>query len=137
MGAFALTNGKVTVDGVDLSDHGVSFTLDTNADAVETTAFSASGQRTYTGGLKGGAGSITFRQDYAASSVDATLNDLQGATVAFALKGVNEDNGATSPEYQFNAVVTKYDPTGGTLGDVAGCTLEFTVTGAITRDVTA
>jgi hypothetical protein len=137
MGKLVYSNGHVTVNSVDLSDHATQFALDRTADAQESTAFNSGGNREYLGGLKGATGSITFRQDFASSSVDDSLNALLGTTVAIAARPVNTTISGTNPELQFNAVITGYGPLNGAVGNTLDTTLTFTVTGAVTRATSA
>lgn len=136
MGKLAYTNGHVSINSVDLSDDAHNVTLDEQADAPEVTGFSSGGNRAYVGGLKTATCTIQFRQDYASSQVDATLNALLGTSVPVALRAVNDTISSTNPEYQFNAIVTGYQPITGAVGDAMNTQITMQVTGAVTRDVT-
>lgn len=135
MSTFTFTNGHVTIDGTDLSDHGHEVSVENNADAVDQTAFNSGGNRSFDGGLKSSTASISFRQDFATNKVDSVMNDIVGSTVAIALRAVNTTVSATNPEWQFNAVVTAYSPIGNSVGDGANAPVSLQITGAITRAV--
>jgi hypothetical protein len=80
-----LTNVKLTVNSVDLSDHCSSVTLESSADEVELTAFGA-GFREFAQGLKDATITASFFNDHAASSVAATLQPLFASGGTFAVK---------------------------------------------------
>jgi hypothetical protein len=133
---FALTNMYLTFNSVDLSDHSTNITVTAEADQLDSTAMGDS-WREYTGGLKSGQLSVTFLDDFAASNVDATIWGAfnTGTAVACAVKPVNTTIAATNPEYQFNVLPHQWNM-GGSIGELAGKTLTFNLTGSIVRDVT-
>lgn len=137
MAVFALTNQYNLVNAVNLSDHATAGTVVADADQLDSTAF-GDAWREYTGGLKKGTYSITLLDDFAGGSVDATIWAAfdAGVAVAVATRPVNTTISATNPEYQFNILPNQWN-IGGTLGDMAGKSLSYPITGAITRDVIA
>jgi len=86
MSKEVLTNVKITVGGVDLTDHCSSVTLDDTADEVELTAFSTEGYREYSQGLKTSSIDADFFNDHAASSVADTLQAHYSSGGTFAVK---------------------------------------------------
>jgi hypothetical protein len=130
---LVFTNGSVVLNGVDLSSVAKSIGLNVEAEEKETTAFSATGFKSHIGGLKGGSLSITFNQDFAASSVDATLWPLLGTVVSFAVKPVNAATSATNPSYSGEILVTGYSPIANGVGDLAEVQVQFPTTGVVTR----
>jgi len=133
MAVIVLTNVEVTIGGVDLSDHISSVSLSTNADAVETTAFSAAGARTRVGGLKDNSVTIEFHQDFAASEVEATIYPLLGTSAAVTVLPVAGSASATNPEYQFDALVSEWTPVNGAVGELATASVTWPVNGGITK----
>lgn len=125
-----------TFNAVDLSDHATASTTVADADQLDSTAMGDS-WREYTGGLKKGTYSITLLDDFAVGSVDATIWAAfnTGTAVAVATRPVNTTIATTNPEYQFNVLPNQWN-IGGTLGEMAGKTLSYPLTGAITRDTT-
>lgn len=137
MAVFALTNEYVSFNSVDLSDHVKAATITAEAEQLDSTTMGDS-WREYTGGLKSGTITIEFLDDFAASNVDATVWGAfdTGTAVAVAVKPVNTTIAATNPEYQFNVLPNQWGM-GGSLGELAGKSLTYPITGAVTRDVTA
>ena len=86
MAAFVITNPVIVVNGVDLSDHVTSVSLDDSVADIDTTNFGTSGNHTRTGGLKDGSITIEAQNDMAASSVDATIWGARGTLVTVTVK---------------------------------------------------
>jgi hypothetical protein len=136
MARLVLTNVKVTVGGVDLSDHVGSVTISQSIDEVETTAFGDSG-RTRVGGLEDSSLSLDFHQDFAAASVDATLAPLVGGTAAFDIRPNGTAVSATNPKYTGTVLITEWTPLAGAVGDLATASVTWPVSGVVTRGTTA
>lgn len=124
LGAF--TNAKVIVNGVDLSDHTTSVTVETTRDEVDVTAMGAV-QKVVTPGLGDGTISATFLQDYAAGSVDATLQGLSTTTTPFVVevRPVNAARSTTNPAYVMTCLMYGYPPIGGSVGDALTVDVSF------------
>ncbi len=73
MARIVLTDAKVTINGVNLSDHIASITINETTDVVETTAFSNTA-KTRVAGLKDNSVTLEFHQDFASNNVEATIN---------------------------------------------------------------
>ena len=145
MARLVLTNVEVTIGGVDLSNHIASITLGSTYDVVETTAFAgisgASGSvpyaaKTRTAGLVDNSVTFEFHQDFAASSVEATIYPLLGTVVACTVKPVDAAIAADNPEYQFNALVSEWTPLNGAVGELATASVTWPISGPVTKDVT-
>ena len=136
MAKFFAQDYKVTVGTTVLSDSIASVTLDITTDEVETTAFGST-YRTRIGGLKDASVSLDFHQDFGAGSVDALLFPLMGSTVAVKIAPTSGTVTATNPEYQFDALVTQYQPFAGAVGDLSTLSISWPVTGEVTRATAA
>ena len=92
------TNAYVSVNGVDLSDHGRSITVSDERAAVDVTAFGA-GYVQETKGLGTATISIGFLQDLSAAKVHATLQPLIGSStpVAVEVRAVNSGTHGDQP----------------------------------------
>jgi hypothetical protein len=137
MASFVLKDVEVIVNAVDLSDHVLSATINQTVDLVEDTAMGTNGTRSRVAGLLDWSFDVTFKQDFAAANVDATIFPLVGAAafevtvMANATAGVS----ATNPRYTGNVVVATYPPFGGNVGELAQVTVSFQAAGALTRAV--
>jgi hypothetical protein len=132
MAKFAATDHKITINGTDFSTSLNSVELSQEADDIETTAFGSS-WRTRIGGLKQASLTLNFMQDFAASSVDATLNPLLGSIATVVITGTSGTVTATNPSYSMTALVTQYSPFSSSVGDIATLSVSWPVTGSVTR----
>lgn len=137
MARIVLTNAYVTINSVNLSDHIASITLTTTDDVVETTAFGSSA-RTRIGGLADNSVALEFHQDYASSSVEATINgspSLVGTVTAIVVKPNGATTAADNPAYSFNALVAEWTPLNGAVGELATASVTWPIDGNITKAV--
>jgi|SaaInlV_165m_DNA_2_1040747.scaffolds.fasta_scaffold28629_2 hypothetical protein len=132
MGDFVLTNAKVTINSVDLSDHVEQVSFSYEAEGVDDTNMGDT-TRVMLGGLLSYGVDITFSQDFAAAKVDATLFSLVGSTTTVVLVPVNTTVSSTNPSFTGTMLLTSYSPIGGTVGDKATAPVHFDPAGAITR----
>lgn len=140
MGTLVYTDALTDINGVDLSDHVRSLTLNYEAEILDDTAMGTSGTRSAKPGLKNWTLSVDFYQDFAVGSVDATLFPLIGAA-AFPVRVRPVKASAistTNPEYQGNAVLESYPPLTGEVGALAMATASFRAGGGspLVRDTT-
>lgn len=86
-------------------------------------------------GLKSADLSIDFNQDFAAGAVDALFGAafLAGTLIYFDFKPTSAARGPTNPSYVYACYVSEYTPIGSTVGDRAGVTIPFAVTGTYAR----
>lgn len=127
-----LKNAHVSIDAVDLSDHVREIRLPRGVEALDDTVM-GDDTRSEGPGLLTWGGTITFTQDYAAGSVDATLNAAVGTVVAVIFRPDAAAVGVTNPEWTGNALVKSYDPISGAVGDHLECTVELGAAGDIAR----
>ena len=136
MAALVLTNAYVTINSVNLSDHITSVTLNTTEDVIDTTAFGSTA-RTRVAGLLDNSVTIEFQQDYAASSVEATINtsgsSLIGTTTTVVIKPNGGTTSATNPSYTFTALVSEWQPLNGAVGELATASVTWPISGTITK----
>lgn len=135
MARLVLTNAYVTINGVNLSDHIASITLTTTDDVVDTTAFSSTAARTRVAGLADNSVALEFHQDYATSSVEATIYPLLGSTTTVVVKPNGATTAADNPSYTFSALVSEWTPLGGAVGELATASVTWPISGAITKAV--
>lgn len=106
-----------SVDGVDLSDRVESLTLTTDVESNDA-ASGGDATRGMLAGLKNWGVEVTFRQDYAAANVDATLFDKLGTDCALVIRPSTAVIGATNPQYTGTGLLTAYTPLAGSVGGV-------------------
>jgi hypothetical protein len=134
MAKVIFTNGQILVNGVDLSDHAAEITIDTKAADIDVTAMGATGKQRMPG-LKDESIKVKWRQDFAASKVDASLQPLYAAGTEFVIevRPVNGARSTTNPGYNGNAYLLEYQPIAGAVGSAMDIQTSFVVDGALTR----
>lgn len=128
MAKLVLKNAYIQVNGVDLSDHASSVTVETTADEIDLTSFGPSGYREFGQGYKDATITATFFQDYAAASVHATLQPLYdtGGTFSVHVKSENATTTATNPRISLTtARMFGYNPLAGAVGEAATMDVSF------------
>ena len=134
MAKTVLLDPVIVFAGSTVTTSCASVTISVEADDVETTAFGGSGFRTRVGGLKSGTVDFEFHQDYAAGSVDSLIFPLLGGTAAVSVRpGGTAIASASNPQYNFDVLVTSYNPVDGAVGDLNTTSVSFPITGVITR----
>lgn len=132
MARIVLTDAKVTINSVNLSDHIASVSLSRSDDVIETSAFSSTAAKTRVAGLQDNSVTIEFHQDYASSNVEATIYPLLGTTTTILVSPTSTVS-ATSPSYSFTALVSEWTPLNGGVGELATASVTWPVSGAITK----
>ncbi len=132
MARVVLTDAKVVINSVHLSDHIASVSLSMSQDVVETTAFSSTAAKTRVAGLQDNSVTLEFHQDFASSNVEATIYPLLGSTTTIVVSPTSTVS-ATSPSYSFTALVSEWTPLNGGVGELATASVTWPISGAITK----
>jgi hypothetical protein len=136
MARQVFTNGALQVNSVDLSNHVSSITVNRTVDTPDITAMGASGHEMLPS-LRNDSFQVTFRQDFAATSVDATLDPLFASGSTFLVKAWanGTTTSATNPSYSGTVFISEYTPISGGVGDVLDAPVTFLMAngGAIVR----
>jgi len=135
MSKIVLTDAKVTINSVNLSDHINNITLETKNDIVETTAFGSTAAKSRQAGLADNQVTLDFHQDFAASNVEATIYPLLGQTTTIVVQPTSSAVGATNPTYTFSAVIVDWTPLKAGVGQLATASVTFPITGTIIKAV--
>lgn len=126
MAIFTLTDAYIAVNGVVLSDHGNSVTVEDTRDAVDITAFGASSKAT-TKGLGDAKVTVQFFQDFASGKVHATLQPLIGSTtpVTIEVRATSAARSATNPAAVMSGLLMNYNMLSGGIGEASTISAEF------------
>ena len=117
---------KVTINGTDLSDHCTSVTVGDDSEEQDVTGFSQV-YREMADSLKTASVETTFVQDYAASSVDATIYTIYSGTTNGTIKVTPDTRGTVV--YTFIGRPNSYSPVTGGPGDASTITTTWTARG--------
>jgi len=132
MAKFAATDHKITINGTNLSTSLNSVELALESDDLETTAF-GDNFRQRIGGLKTGSLTLSFLQDFGASSVDATLFPLWNTIATVVITPTSSSVSATNPSYTATCLVNSYTPFASSVGDIATFSVTWPTSGTVTR----
>jgi hypothetical protein len=134
MSKIVLTDAKVTINSVILSDHIASITLETKDDIIETTGFGATGAaKTRVAGLADNQVTLDFHQDFASANVEATIYPLLGSTTTIVVQPTSSAVSASNPSFTFSAVVSDWTPLKAGIGQLATASVTWPITGSITK----
>jgi len=133
MAIFVATDFSVSINGsTALASYLTQVELKTSATDITTTAFGSSWV-TRVAGLREGSLTLTFNQDYAASTVDATLWPLLGSQATVVIKPTSTAVSTNNPAYTAICVVNDLTPISGTVGDLATFSVTWPTTGTVSR----
>lgn len=135
MGTVALLNMFFQFNAVGLSDHTRNCVLALDAAQLNSEAFGDSWEEV-TGGLKAGTINVDLLDDFALSSIDATLWAAFISATGLVAFEVRPDAGArstTNPGYTGNIHVSQYS-LGGQLNTMAMKSQTYKISGAVTRN---
>lgn len=127
MAIEALVDALIFVNGVDLSNHVASVTMNVSKEILDAPVMGDTARRRIAG-LADGSLEIELRQDFDAASVEPTLESIVGLQVPLRVRKSKTDPiSATNPEYQFNGILPEFTPIAGAVGEVHGLTVTFQI----------
>jgi len=133
MAIFVATDFSVSINGsTALASYLTQVELKTSANDITTTSFGSSWV-TRVAGLKEGTVTLQFNQDYAATTVDATLWPLLGSQATVVIKPTSTAVSSSNPAYTAVALVTDLTPVSGQIGDLATFSVTWPTTGTVSR----
>lgn len=133
MPKLVLTNAVVRINAVDYSTNVNQVEIAVTSDEVETTAFSSTGWRTVTGGLKSGSVTLSFHNDFAAGAIDGVLWNAFNTLATVVVLPNGTAAGTANPSYTFTALVNNLTPISGSVGDLLTQNLTWPISSEITR----
>jgi hypothetical protein len=120
----------VTVNGVNLSDHVTSVTLNRTVDEVETTAMGDTGHK-FIKGLEASSVTLDFNNDTATTNVLQTLAGTWGTSTTVTLKQTSAVTSPTNPLYTMTCLINNTTDINGAVGDLGTQSVTWTINGAI------
>lgn len=117
MAKKVLKDASITVNAVNVSNHCSKVTINSEYEAIDSTAFGSILKETLQG-MGDGSIVLTLQQDYDAGSIDATMWPLSqsGATFPVVAKPSSAAVSATNPSYTMTGVLLSYAPLDGEVG---------------------
>jgi len=136
MAIFVATDFSVSINGsTALASYLTQVELKTSANDITTTSF-GSGWVTRVAGLKEGTLTLQFNQDYAATTVDATLWGTPlglGSYATVVIKPTSSTASASNPAYTAVCLVTDLTPVSGNIGDLSTFSITWPTNGTVSR----
>ena len=133
MARLVLTDVQVLINtSTDISDHVASVTLNSTVNEVQTTAMGNTAI-TRVGGLLDNSVTLEFHQDFATSSIEATIYPLIGTLTTMKIKPTTSTTSSSNPQYIFSALCTEWQPLSGAVGELATASVTWPISGTITK----
>ena len=132
MAKVVLTNPRVTLDAVDLSDHITSLSINTDYDLVEVTQIGDIAKK-MVAGLEDNSVIFEFQQDFAPSEVEDVIWPNRGLRIPCRVRPTTDAISATNPEYRFEVLVSQWSPLSGEVGSLATTQVQWPIFGEISK----
>ena len=138
MPLLVLKNAYVTIAGasgtVDISDHVRKIEISSTYDIIETTVFGDVSRRRIAS-LADNQLSLELIQDFASSSIEATIYPLLGTAATVNVRSVNASVSSTNPNYAFSALITNWTPLSASVGELLTAQVQWPISGNITKTI--
>lgn len=141
MAKYIIKDAVVTINSVDLSNRVAEVTINMNADDVDVSTM-GTGVHEHLAGLRNDSFVVKFLQDFAASSVDATLHGLVATattqpTFPIEVSPFTGSASATNPHYSCaEGILLDYQPMQGAVGARSEVDVTFFANDSIVRNPT-
>ena len=132
MAKVVLTNPRVTLDAVDLSDHITSLSINTDYDLVEVTQIGDIAKK-MVAGLEDNSVIFEFQQDFDPSEVEDVIWPNRGLRIPCRVRPTTDAISATNPEYRFEVLVSQWSPLSGEVGSLATTQVQWPIFGEISK----
>lgn len=127
-----LFDAYISINSNVFSDHGNKIELPISVDEEDITAFGQT-WKGRVGALKDASVSIDFIQDFAASSLDATMFALLGTVVPFEVRPTSGARSTSNAAYTGNLFIKEWKPIVGNVGKLAMVSVSFPTSGTVLR----
>jgi hypothetical protein len=133
MAKTVLTGCFVMINFTDWSDHVSKIEVSNQFEEKDTTTYGSGGAKEVLAGLENGTLGLTFKNDFAASSLDATMWALRGTLPVIKLRPSNAAVSSANPTYYGTYLVKEWKPISAAVGDVAEVDVSWTQSGVLLR----
>lgn len=132
MATLVFTDGFVSIDSNDISDHVVSVTLNYEGEIIDETAMGDT-TRIAKGGLLAWSFEVELHQDFATSQIDSIMFPLVNTVVTVIFRPTSGAVSTSNPNYTGSALITTWPPFGNAVGELAMATAAGTSAGTLSR----
>ncbi len=133
MAKMVLLAQYINVAGNDLSTYGVKGELTVEVEEKDVTTYGSLGWKEVLGGLKSGGLGLEFKQDFAATKIDAIMWPLLGTVVPFEVRADQAAVSTSNPKYSGSVLIKEWNPIQGSVGDDATVGVSYPTSGAVVR----
>lgn len=123
----------VSINATDLSAYNNKGELAVEVEEKDVTTYASLGWKEVLGGLKSGTLGLEFKQDFAATKLDAIMWPLLGTVVPFVVRADQAAVSTSNPQYSGNILIKAWNPLTGSVGDDASVSVSYPTSGAVTR----
>ncbi len=127
MAKTLLTDVYISINGVDLSDHGFGVSTPQTREQVDVSGFNSTGAKEFLAGSREDSLTVNFLQDFASSKVHATLNPLfaNNSTFGIEVRPTSTVVSATNPRFWGTASIYSYTGLDGQISARSEIVAEF------------
>jgi hypothetical protein len=133
MAKVVLKNCFLSINGTDVSANTSKVEVDDSFEVKDMTTFGSGGAKEVAAGLEDGGVNATFKNDFAAAALDATMWALRGTLVPFEVRATQSAVGTSNPKYTGSILINGWKPISASPGDVAEVPVSFPASGVKTR----
>lgn len=133
MAKMVLLAAHLSIDANVLNAFTNKAELSVEVEEKDITTYASLGWKEVLGGLKSAELACEFKQDFAASQLDAIMWPLLGQVVPFEVRADQAAVGASNPKYTGNVLIKSWNPITGSVGDEASVKVSFPTSGAVAR----
>ena len=118
MASLALTDARVEINSVDMSQYVTSVQLPVEYEELDDTAFHDSAHSRI-GGLQDSKLGLKFNQDFANSTLDSVIWAIRNTVVTVKVRATSGSITTSNPEYVGSYLVSQWNPFGNSVGELA------------------
>jgi len=118
MGIFAVTDVRVEINSVNLTDHLTDIDVDDQFAELLTTNMASGGNTERIAGLRDGKITLMFQQDFASAKVYATISPLLGTLTTIKVRPHSTSISATNPSFEASYLISNWKPVAGKVGEL-------------------
>ncbi|GAA0348702.1 hypothetical protein GCM10009540_81340 [Streptomyces turgidiscabies] len=123
----------VSINANVLNEFTTKAELTVEVEQKDVTTYASLGWKEVIGGLKSGELGLEFKNDFAATKLDAIMWPLLGTVVPFEVRPDQAAVGTSNPKWTGSVLISGWNPITGSVGDEATVSLGFPTSGAVTR----
>lgn len=131
MGIFAVTDARVEINSVNLTDHLTDVDVDDQFAELLTTNMASGGNTERIAGLRDGKITLMFQDDFAASKVYATISPLLGTLTTIKVRPHSTSIASANPSFEASYLISNWKPVAGKVGDLAVMQVTWPRSGAL------